>query len=755
MSETNVEQHPRMNLPISVGAVTEVGQREQNQDNMTGFMSSFGAVYLVADGMGGHKGGAEASRMVADGFRRHLLSLPSSMPVADALSLATRLTNVELLEASKSGDANLTGMGSTVAIALVRGSGDRLELVTAHAGDSRVYLHHAGQLTLLTRDHTQVQRLVDEGLIDEATARTHPDASVLTRAMGHSTDLAIEVSGPFPLADGDGILLCSDGLSGFADSEEINQTILQYPEPAVCANELVHLALRSGSNDNITVQFLRIGKSPQAIGPAARGRKTLPEGTRIPQGVAHPASASEATRIRWSQARLFVAGLVIGLMAAAGGIFAYRSGLFTKTVVTGPVVVASPPAALRLEGSTTLGDELIPAMLEAFLAKEGAKDIEPQKGSGDKKDQMTFLATLPGKPRQSFSIIANGSGNAFNALAAGRADIGMSSRRIKDNEAGNLSKIGDMRSAACEHVVALDGISVVVNPGNPIDSLDKAQVAGIFRGKITDWAKIPRGRSGPIHLYSRNKKSGTFDFFVDAILNGDQTAIAPGATIKDNGEDIAKAVAADPNGIGYVGLAQVASAKTLQLSDGKGSLPQLPSPFTLATDDYLLSRRLYLYIPANATDLARRFVAFAESTAGQSIVTDYKFVEQTAKFEKVPQPRDGPALYLNAISGKERMNINFRFRTNKAEPDENPPADIQRAKAALVELGAHEIWFIGFADKTEKCQADQAQNLPKQRAEFVRKQFADSGFSANALGVCAAAPMGANNNRRVEVWAKR
>jgi serine/threonine protein phosphatase PrpC len=262
-------------LPISVGAVSETGQREQNQDSMTGFSSPFGAVYLIADGMGGHHGGAEASRMVAEGFNRHLLAAPASSPPRDAVTLAVRLANVEILEKGKSGNADFEGMGSTVVIAVVRQNGNQLELTTAHVGDSRVYLQRNGSLTLLTKDHTQVQWLIDNHAIDESSARNHPDASVLTRALGHTTDLQVDISDPLPLQEGDGILLCSDGLSGFARAEDIKRTIGENPDPTRCANELVQLALAAGSNDNITVQFLRIGATAQA-GVAGRGAATLP-----------------------------------------------------------------------------------------------------------------------------------------------------------------------------------------------------------------------------------------------------------------------------------------------------------------------------------------------------------------------------------------------------------------------------------------------------------------------------------------------
>src|SRR5581483_379181 len=131
MTDLKTEQLPNV-LPISVGAITEIGTREQNQDCMTGFSSPFGAVYLVADGMGGHQGGAEASRLVAEAFTRHLLAAPPSSPLRDAVTLAVRLANLEVLEKGRSGNPEYDGMGSTVVIAIVRQGMHGLELTTAH-----------------------------------------------------------------------------------------------------------------------------------------------------------------------------------------------------------------------------------------------------------------------------------------------------------------------------------------------------------------------------------------------------------------------------------------------------------------------------------------------------------------------------------------------------------------------------------------------------------------------------------------------
>ena len=287
-------ENPPAPLAVGVGAVSETGHREENQDCMTGISSPFGSVYLIADGMGGHRGGAEASRRVVESFGRHLMAIPRSSPAQDALDMAVRLANLDVMELGKSGNPDYAGMGSTVAIALVRNGDSGMELITAHVGDSRIYLHRNSVLTLLTKDHTQVQWLIDNQALDEETARSHPNASVLTRAMGHTTDLHADVSNPLPLLEGDGILICSDGLSGFATAADIAKTIERYPDPTECARQLVQLALASGSDDNITVQFLLVGPTLCGDVPQNAVPGRLMSALHVQKG-----SSQKRAKIRW------------------------------------------------------------------------------------------------------------------------------------------------------------------------------------------------------------------------------------------------------------------------------------------------------------------------------------------------------------------------------------------------------------------------------------------------------------------------
>jgi phosphate transport system substrate-binding protein len=424
-----------------------------------------------------------------------------------------------------------------------------------------------------------------------------------------------------------------------------------------------------------------------------------------------------------------------------------------------------PETVLRLEGSTTVGDALAPEMLKAFLQEEGATDIEEVAGSDANKDHRDVRARLAHHWRPAlFSVVANGSPNAFKALAGDQADVGMSSRPISNDEAQQLAGLGDMRSPDCENIAALDGIAVILHPSNPVSRLTRQQIASIFSGAVVNWVNVG-GPAAPIHLYGRSSGSGTYDTFVALVLSdekGRKKPFASSLTTEENGEDIAKAVASDAAGIGYVGLAQTGNAKTVEVSDGPGTAWLVPSSFTVSTEDYVLSRRLFLYTPAHPTDWAKRFVAFALSADGQQVVKKVGYVEQAPRLETEKIPDGAPVAYRSRVEGLRRMSLNFRFRPNSTLLDNKALADIKRAFDALSAAGISSgVEVLGFADSQPPAGGASNQALSEQRAEVVAERLRAFGIAVQAAGFSSAMPVGDNDtpmgrekNRRVEVWVK-
>jgi glucose/mannose transport system substrate-binding protein len=295
-----------------------------------------------------------------------------------------------------------------------------------------------------------------------------------------------------------------------------------------------------------------------------------------------------------------------------------------KVVATLPSA-APPPAsapaqsvrrvALRLHGSNTIGKELALAVCEDFLKYQGATSV--QRKPREKEDETDIEAILPNESSEplTFEVQAHGTKTAFEDMASGKCDIGMASRQITSDEAKQcaLAGLGDMLSPKCENVLGLDGIAVFVNRSNPINELTKQQIADIFSGGVTDWSQVG-GRPGPVNLYAPDDKSGTFDVFNSLALSSRH--LSPRASRYENSAKLSDEVAADPNGIGFAGMAFVRGSKPLALSEA-GTKPLLPTPFTVATGAYPLSRRLFLYIPADPQNKwTRKFVEFAISSLG-------------------------------------------------------------------------------------------------------------------------------------------
>ncbi|HBI03925.1 MAG TPA: Stp1/IreP family PP2C-type Ser/Thr phosphatase [Paenibacillaceae bacterium] len=211
---------------------------------------------IVADGMGGHKAGDVASQMAVERISAHLHGLSFPMDITEIenqVDSAIYLANQEIFQYAKD-NPECSGMGTTVVIAVVNEHGG----VLAHIGDSRIYRWHEGQLQLLTNDHTLVNELLKNHQITPEEAITHPRRNIITRAVG--TDEVVEAD--FSMVEwqvGDLLLLCSDGLHGKVPQEEMER-ILQEVDLEKAAEELVHLALEAGGQDNITVALLKHNK---------------------------------------------------------------------------------------------------------------------------------------------------------------------------------------------------------------------------------------------------------------------------------------------------------------------------------------------------------------------------------------------------------------------------------------------------------------------------------------------------------------
>ncbi|MER6627385.1 Stp1/IreP family PP2C-type Ser/Thr phosphatase [Streptomyces sp. NPDC000987] len=233
----------RMSLSLRFAAGSHKGMiREGNEDS--GYAGP--RLLAIADGMGGAAAGEVASSEAIS----TIVALDDDVPGSDiltSLGAAVQRAN-DQLRAMVEEDPQLEGMGTTLTALLW--TGQRLGLV--HVGDSRAYLLRDGVLTQITQDHTWVQRLVDEGRITEEEATTHPQRSLLMRALGSGEHVEPDLS-IREVRAGDRYLICSDGLSGVVSHQTLEDTLASYQGPQETVQELIQLALRGGGPDNITV----------------------------------------------------------------------------------------------------------------------------------------------------------------------------------------------------------------------------------------------------------------------------------------------------------------------------------------------------------------------------------------------------------------------------------------------------------------------------------------------------------------------
>ena len=252
--------------PRVPAAITDTGcERDLNEDRYAVIESNSGVAWVVCDGMGGAMGGELAAQLAIDAIRRDLENLPLRPP---AIAVKSALLEANRIIVLRRQNPSFSGMGTTAVAAMFSGS----ELAIAHVGDSRAYLIRDSAIQQLTTDHTYVQDLVDRGKLAVDEALSHPQAHVLTRAIGSEPGLEIDVlkfwiwdtSDQEPI---DYLILCSDGLYSLISEGEIANLITQNAPQRACVS-LVELAKSRGGYDNITVAIIPLGGQMRSEPPA-------------------------------------------------------------------------------------------------------------------------------------------------------------------------------------------------------------------------------------------------------------------------------------------------------------------------------------------------------------------------------------------------------------------------------------------------------------------------------------------------------
>ncbi|HLE73587.1 MAG TPA: protein phosphatase 2C domain-containing protein [Anaerolineales bacterium] len=252
---------------LVVGSALDLGQRrENNEDALLSFSGSIGSssgsqpfgIYMIADGMGGHRNGELASETAVRAMSTYLVGKlykplfgPEPQPANESLR---EIMEAAVLVAQKAVRKAAPGGGCTMTAAMVLGS----QLIIAHMGDSRAYaITRDGRIEALTKDHSLVKRLQELGQLTEEEAANHPQKSVLYRALGQGENIQADIF-TSNMPNPGSLLICSDGLWGQVDKDEIARIVNSVANPDLACEQLVEAANAAGGPDNISVILVRL-----------------------------------------------------------------------------------------------------------------------------------------------------------------------------------------------------------------------------------------------------------------------------------------------------------------------------------------------------------------------------------------------------------------------------------------------------------------------------------------------------------------
>ena len=408
---------------------------------------------------------------------------------------------------------------------------------------------------------------------------------------------------------------------------------------------------------------------------------------------------------------------------------------------------------LRIHGSNTLGERLVPALVESWLRASGYEDVRRQaKG----RARLEIRAERDGMPLI-VEIDKRGSAAGMADLVDGNAELAMMARRPNASEIDAAWQLGDLGSPDQEFVVAVDGITAVVHAGNPVRQLSTQQLRAIYAGQVRNWAQLG-GPNLPIRPLLGTPRSASGEFFREAVMGG----LALGASTQ-SGVRVAAGVAADPGSIGIVGLRTRVSGRTRPLAISQGGLAIYPTRLNILSEDYPLLRRYSLYGGQLMSALGRSLALHSVTRSAQEAVAAAGHFAVTLRpAPQLPQPK-AASRYNQLVAGAQRLPLSLRFNLDGTQSiyDSRTARDLDRL-VAFMQLprnrGRHAV-LVAFGNR-EAGGPLVSTLISNDRADIVAGHLQQHGVvvrSAIGLGtarpLAAAAQAGARfRNERVEVW---
>ncbi len=435
-------------------------------------------------------------------------------------------------------------------------------------------------------------------------------------------------------------------------------------------------------------------------------------------------------------------------------------------------------ARFSFSGARSMGEVLMPALIEGFAARRGLSVQRSVQGA----DAFTINLHDGARMVAQIGFRLGSTADGFDDLLAETADIAMALREARPDEIdrARTAGLGDLSDTARSRIVALDALVPIVARDNPLREISVARIQEFLSGQITEW----QAQAAPITIHARAEGSGIQELIEDRILSPAELTLVSGAQRHADDADLADGVAGDPLAFGMARLSDIGNARQLTLR-GSCGMPLRATRRSLKAEDYPFAAPLFLYTPARRLPLfAREFLTYLTGPEAQRVIHRAGFVNQTR--EAVAVAGQGTRL-LNAIAaagedvsltelkrlttalrGTERLTTTFRFRGGSTQLDAQSAGNIAFLARALEagEFDERELIFVGFSDGDGGAAANL--RLARKRAEAVRDAVKKAAYAADpsrirltvdAFGeampmACEEAEWGRGVNRRVEVWRR-
>jgi phosphate transport system substrate-binding protein len=409
---------------------------------------------------------------------------------------------------------------------------------------------------------------------------------------------------------------------------------------------------------------------------------------------------------------------------------------------------------IRIQGSQTLGDRVLPAIIEGWMRVAGFTRIQRRHAGS----ALEIAATRDGEPLV-FEIEGKGTARGYSDLIDGNTDVVMAARTATAAELNAAWQLGKLDSPEQQYVVALDALATVVNPENPLASLSVGDLNRIVSGRVRDWKELG-GKPGPIHLHVVD--GGQADLVRQILRAG--TVVRADARHHPDRDFLLAALAADAGGIGLVRVpgAIPGRVKVLAMSAGSaGARAIAPTSVNLRTEEYPLVRRLYLVGGPLMSAFGRSLANYAVSPEGQAIVERNGFLSLMPRLMAEPVPTNAPAEYRQLVQGATRVSTNLRFAENASLLDPRTAQDLPRLASLL--RTAKEIILVSFVAPDPKLPF-RALVTSQERADFAASQLQAAGLLPTRVrgfggvlpldGAPSRGGFGGSRDERVEIWVR-